>query len=342
MPQWAGSSWYYLAYIMRGISNFQFPISKYKQAFKNWLPVDLYVGGTEHATRHLIYARFWHKFLFDIGVVNFKEPFLRLQNQGLIMASDGRKMSKRWNNVVNPDDIVKTYGADTLRIYEMFMGPFDQSVAWNTESIMGSRRFLEKVWRIGQSVAGSEFSRSSGRVASEALQAKQTKLAQPDTQKFAASSASLEKLLHKTIKKVTENIESMSFNTAISAMMILMNEVEKNIESLKIENWKLILKLLAPFAPHVSEELWIMVGEKKSIHLSVWPSYDKDKIKDETVKIAVQVNGRVRVEIEIQAEAPEEEVKKLVLENEIVKNWIKDQPIKRFIHVKGKLANIVI
>ena len=342
MPQWAGSSWYYLAYIMRGISNFQFPISKYKQAFKNWLPVDLYVGGTEHATRHLIYARFWHKFLFDIGVVNFKEPFLRLQNQGLIMASDGRKMSKRWNNVVNPDDIVKTYGADTLRIYEMFMGPFDQSVAWNTESIMGSRRFLEKVWRIGQSVAGSEFSRSSGRVASEALQAKQTKLAQPDTQKFAASSASLEKLLHKTIKKVTENIESMSFNTAISAMMILMNEVEKNIESLKIENWKLILKLLAPFAPHVSEELWIMVGEKKSIHLSVWPSYDKDKIKDETVKIAVQVNGRVRVEIEVQAEAPEEEVKKLVLENEIVKNWIKDQPIKRFIHVKGKLANIVI
>ena len=338
MPQWAGSSWYYLRYI--DPKNKKVLVDKKKE--KYWSPVDLYVGGTEHATRHLIYARFWHKFLFDIDVVNFKEPFLRLQNQGLILASDGRKMSKRWNNVVNPDDIVKTYGADTLRVYEMFMGPFDQSVAWNTDSIMGSRRFLEKVWRIGQSVADREFSRSSGRVASEALQAKQTKLAQPDTQKFATSSATLEKLLHKTVKKVTEDIESMSFNTAISAMMILMNEVEKNIESLKIENWKSILKLLAPFAPHMTEELWSVTGEKKSIHLSGWPIYDKNKIQDETVKIAVQVNGRVRAEIEVPAEAPEEEVKKLVLENEVVKNWTKNQEIKRFIYVKNKLANIVI
>lgn len=262
-----------------------------------------------------------------MGYVPTDEPFKTLKNQGLIMASDGRKMSKRWGNVVNPDDVVKTYGADTMRVYEMFMGPFDQSVAWNTDSIMGSRRFLEKVWRISEKATPAKN-----------LLVDKTK---PVPTGADSSSATLEKLLHKTIKKISEDISAMTFNTAISAMMILANEMERT-EKINKEDYKKFLQILAPFAPHMTEELWLVMGERKSIHVSVWPKYDESKIKDNTLKIAVQINGKVRAEVEISADASEAEVKELTLSNETVKNWLKDSPIKRFIYVKGKLANIVV
>ena len=272
---------------------------------------------------------------------------MRLQNQGMIQAADGRKMSKRWGNVVNPDDVVKTYGADTLRIYEMFMGPFDQNVAWNTDSIMGARRFIEKVWRIGQSfrlTSPGEY----GYFPAEKFLVLAPSRSQASPEEARIHSVALEKLLHKTIKKVTEDIENMSFNTAISAMMILASEIDK-APSFDVENYKKFLQILAPFAPHMTEEIWHQLGsfaskglKLSSIHLSVWPEYDKDKIKDDKIKIAVQVNGRVRSEIEVLSGASEEEIKKLVLENQTVKNWTKGRPIKRFIYVKGKLASIVV
>lgn len=310
MPSWAGSSWYYLRYI--DPKNKKVLVDKKKD--KYWSPVDLYVGGMEHATRHLIYARFWHKFLYDIGVVNYKEPFKRLVNQGLIMAFDGRKMSKRWGNVINPDDVVAQFGADTLRVYEMFMGPFDQTVAWNTDSILGPRRFLERVWRLGNKVAHG--------------------------QKFGHT-VPLLVLLHKTIKKVSEDIENMSFNTAISSMMILLNEMEKASE-VSQKDFKVFLQLLAPFAPHLAEELWISLGEKKSIHISSWPKFDLKKIVDEKMVIAVQVNGKLRDEISIEKDMDSKLIEKKAQESMKVQKWIDGKPIKKIIVVKNRLVNIVI
>lgn len=309
MPQWAGSSWYYLRYI--DPKNKKALVDKKKE--KYWSPVDMYVGGTEHATRHLIYARFWHKFLYDIKVVNHLEPFTRLQNQGLIMASDGRKMSKRWGNVINPDDIVKTYGADTLRVYEMFMGPFDQSIAWNTDSIMGARRFLERVWRLHYRTV----------------------------KKLKTKNVELEKALHKTIKKVTEDIEVMNFNTAISSMMIFSNKMEE-AKDIPVETFKTFLQLLAPFAPHITEDLWRMLGEKRSIHVSAWPRYDKKKIVDDTFTLVVQVNGKVRAQVQAPMDADETLIRALALADKSIQHWTEGKEIKKFIYVKGKLASIVV
>ncbi len=329
MPGWAGSSWYFLRYMD--------PKNKKELASKKeldyWKQVDMYVGGAEHATGHLLYSRFWHKFLKDIGVVKTEEPFVELHNQGLIMATDGRKMSKRWGNVVNPDDIVKVYGADTLRVYEMFMGPFDQPVAWSTESIIGSRRFLEKVWRISQDIVASP-SEISSRFTLPGIPG--------GTHTIQKShSALLEKLLHKTIKKVTEDIANFNFNTAISSMMILVNEMEKS-DQVTVADFKMFLQLLAPFAPYIAEDIWKSFGEKKSIHISGWPKYDKNKIKDDVIKIAVQVNGKVRAEIEFAPDSSEADIKEIVLSNEAVKSWIKGGEIKRFIYIKNKLVNIVV
>jgi leucyl-tRNA synthetase family protein len=310
MPQWAGSSWYYLRYM--DPKNNKTLVNKKKE--KYWNQIDFYVGGAEHATRHLIYARFWHKFLYDIKVVSTKEPFKKLQSVGLIIGEDGRKMSKRFGNVVNPDDIVRNYGADTLRIYEMFMGPFDQTVVWNTNSIIGSRRFLERVWRIGEKVS---------------LQKNKV-----------VSSKSFITLLHKTIKKITEDIESMSFNTAISSMMILVNEMEKN--EVNKDDFKMFLQILAPFAPHITEEIWNNIGGKKSIHISSWPKWDKNKIIDEMVKIAVQVNGKVRAEIMVSKDITENDIKILVLKDKDIITWVKNKPLKRFIYVPNRIINIVV
>ncbi|OGI58101.1 leucine--tRNA ligase [Candidatus Nomurabacteria bacterium RIFCSPHIGHO2_02_FULL_37_45] len=330
MPQWAGSSWYYLRYM--DPKNNKALVDKKKE--KYWNMVDLYVGGAEHATRHLIYARFWHKFLYDIGVVENKEPFKRLQHVGLIIASDGRKMSKRFGNIINPDTVIHTFGADTLRLYEMFMGPFDQAVAWSEEAIIGPRRFLERVWKIGKKVKERETKDFLS------LRPRSRKGREPTTLENPLSPF-LQKLLHKTIKKVTEDIEAMKFNTAISSLMIFMNEVEK-FDSLSSDVYKKFLQILAPFAPHITEELWNMLGEKKSIHLSSWPKYDSEKIKDKEIKIIVQINGKVRAEILVEGDETEENIKQKSLKNEAVSKYTEDKEIKKIIYVKNRLINIVL
>jgi len=302
MPQWAGSSWYYLRYM--DPKNKRAMVDKKKE--KYWAPVDLYVGGAEHATRHLIYARFWHKFLFDEGYVSSPEPFTRLISVGLIQAEDGRKMSKRFGNVINPDDIVKRFGADTLRIYEMFMGPFTDAIAWNTNSMIGARRFLERVWRLQEKI-------------------------QNDTP------LSVEKLLHRTIKKVGEDIGAFKFNTAISTMMIFLNGAEK--EGLSKSQYKSFIQLLAPFAPHMADELWSALGNKKSVHVSPWPSYDEAHLEDDVVKFVVQVNGKVRATIEMPAQTGEEELR--LKAEELVKNWFTTH-VKKVIFVPKRLINFVL
>lgn len=311
MPGWAGSSWYFLRY-MDPKNDKEF-VSK--KASDYWGQVDMYVGGQEHATGHLLYSRFWTNFLFDMGYISFKEPFKKMKNQGMIIASDGRRMSKRWGNVVNPDDIVKSYGADTLRVYEMFMGPFDQSLPWSTESIIGSRRFLDKVWRMGQKVISSRQENNF------------------------SSNSEVQTLLHKTIKKIHEDIESMNFNTAISSMMIFVNEIEKS--KISIDDFKLFLQILAPFAPYLVEEIWQNFSPK-SIHLSPWPKWDESKIIEENIKIVVQVNGKVRSEITASKNDSEDRIKEIVLLDENIKKWIEDKEIKRFILIPGRLVNIVI
>jgi leucyl-tRNA synthetase len=308
MPQWAGSSWYYLRYM--DPKNDKNLVDKDKE--KYWNSVDLYVGGAEHATRHLIYARFWHRFLYDIGVVSTKEPFKKLQHVGLIMGEDGRKMSKRFGNVVNPDDIVGTYGADTMRLYECFMGPFDQQVAWSTGGIMGSRRFIERVWKLGEKISKKE-----------------------------SLSKEAETNLHKTIQKVTDDITSMRFNTAISTLMIALNEFEKS-PAISREQYEMFLKIIAPFAPHMSEEVWTSLGNKKSIHLSVWPVSDKSKTVESVVKIGVQVSGRVRGVIEVEIEAIESRVVEIAKANPEINKWIEDKKIVKIIYVPGKILNLVV
>lgn len=312
MPGWAGSSWYFLRYIDPNNSKV-FAGEKmldYYFGKKNG-GVDMYVGGAEHATGHLLYARFWHKFLFDIGKVKSKEPFRALRNQGMIGGADGRKMSKRWGNVINPDDVVKTYGADTLRVYEAFMGPFDQGLPWSTESIIGSRRFVEKVWRLSQ----INFSKQS--------------------------SLEISKILNKTIKKVNEDIEKFNFNTAISTMMICANEIEK-IKTISKEDFKKFLQILSPFAPHITEEIWFSLGEKKTIHLSSWPKVINKFLIDDKIKIVVQVNGKVRGEIFIANDISEEDLKSLILKDENILRYINNQDIKKFIYIKGRLVSIVV
>lgn len=308
MPQWAGSSWYYLRYI--DPKNSESLISKEKD--KAWMPVDVYVGG-DHATRHLIYARFWHKFLFDIGVVSHEEPFPRLEFLGFILASDGRKMSKRWGNIVNPDDVVQNFGADSFRLYEMFIGPFEGTVPWNNDGLVGTSRFLERLWRFANKII-------------------ETKL---------ATNTNNEIFLHKTIKKVTEDIESFNFNTAISSMMICLNEFEKS-ENVSVSDFKIFLQILAPFAPHITEELWYILGETKSIHKSSWPNYNPQKLISDTVKIAIQVNGKVRDEVLVAVDESDSILEKKAIESEKAKIWIDGKNIKKIIVVKNRLVNIVV
>ncbi len=308
MPQWAGSSWYYLRYI--DPTNDTAMVSKEKE--RMWSPVDIYVGGAEHATRHLIYARFWHKFLYDIGVVNYDEPFLRLKHVGLIQAADGRKMSKRYGNVINPDDIVETFGADSLRLYEMFMGPFDQSIAWSTDNMMGTRRMIERIWRLRESVHA-------------------TAILQGDT----------EVLMHQTIKKVGLDIESFSFNTAISQMMIFLNQLEK-IQSVPQHVYEILLQLLAPFAPHVTQELWESLGNDTELYSTTWPQFDNAKSLSAQVTIAIQVNGKLRDTIEVTRDASEEQITSIAFASPIIQKWLDGKVPLKVIYIKGKILNIVI
>jgi len=331
MPNWAGSSWYYLAYTTQGISNFQFPISnkntknKTRKNIDYWTPVDWYNGGNEHTTLHLLYSRFWHKFLYDLKLVPTSEPYKKRTSHGMILGEGGVKMSKSLGNVINPDEIVKTYGADTLRVYEMFMGPFSQSVAWSMESIIGSRRFIERVWNLQYKVQKNK---------------KYTEFE-----------------IEKTIKKISEDIEEMKFNTAISTMMIFVNEAAK-LEFISQIAYEKLLKILSPFAPHVTEEIWQKLYphptspyirgrrregvESVSIHLSDWPKADESLIKDEQIKIAVQINGKVRTEIMIKIDEDEKEIKKQATSNEIILRHTDGKEIKKVIYVKNRLINIVI
>ncbi len=310
MPGWAGSSWYFLRYMdpknKKAFAN--------KSAIKYWKNVDMYVGGQEHATGHLLYSRFWHKVLKDYGLVVTEEPFQSLRNQGLIMAADGRKMGKRYGNAINPDDIVKTFGADTLRVYEMFMGPFEASLPWSTDNIVGSRRFIERVWKMSQKM---KILKNVSKI-----------------------DPKLETLLHKTIQKVNNDIENFAFNTCISSMMILLNEMEKQ-ENIHKKDFELFVKILSPFAPHVTEQIWHDFGHTTLLVLEPWPKADKNKIKETEVTFVIQINGKVRGEFQAKAEISEDEARKAIEHMPEIKKWI-EGGIKRFIFIPKKLINIVV
>jgi leucyl-tRNA synthetase len=326
MPQWAGSSWYWLRFI--DPHNDQTFADQEK--LKYWLPVDLYLGGAEHAVLHLLYARFWNMVLYDIGAVPQEEPFAKLVNQGLILGEDGEKMSKSRGNVVNPDDILKEYGADTFRLYEMFMGPLEAMKPWSTRNIMGVHRFLNKVWEICNVIPseawGSRVNQDKDEIATVAS------LPRNDSQ--------VEILLYKTIKKVGEDIEKMSYNTAISAMMVLVNKIQET-KSITKEQWKKFLIILSSFAPHIAEELWSKLGHQESIFKESWPKYDESKIKDEEIELPVQVNGKVRAKLKLPADVSEAEARKLALADENVKKYVISEP-KKVIFVKGRMISIVV
>lgn len=312
MPGWAGSSWYFLRYT-DPTNNQEFASN---EALNYWKQVDLYVGGSEHATGHLLYSRFWTKFLYDLGYISWDEPFAKLVNQGMIMGEDGQKMSKRWGNVVNPDDVCSAYGADTLRLYEMFLGPLTDSKPWNTHGIEGVSRFLGKFWRLFH--FGETFEIS-------------TDLPTPEENK----------ILHKTIKKITEDIDSMSFNTSVSAFMVATNE----LGSLKCKKQAVLeplLILLAPFAPHITEELWSKLGNTNSIHNQSWPKYNPEYLVENSFNYPISVNGKTRHSMEFLLSASESEIQEAVLTNETIAKWIEGKDIKKFILVKGRIINVVI
>lgn len=308
MPQWAGSSWYYLRYIDphngKEIAS--------KEELEYWSPVDWYNGGMEHTTLHLLYSRFWHKFLYDIGVVPTSEPYMKRTSHGMILGENNEKMSKSRGNVVNPDEIVKEYGADTLRTYEMFIGDFEKSVPWSENGVKGCRRFLERVWRLQDIIVeGDNYTKE------------------------------LETRIHKTIKKVTEDYESLKYNTAIAALMALLNDFNDYGKITK-GDFKTFLILLNPVAPHITEELWEIAGFEGMLNQSTWPKYDEEKTKDEVIELPVQVNGKVRGTIYLSLEDDQEKAKEKVRLNENIMKHIDGKTIVKEIFVKGKIYNIVV
>lgn len=311
MPQWAGSCWYYLRYMDPNNSEALVDPEKVKQ----WLPVDIYIGGAEHAVLHLLYARFWHKVLYDIGVVPTKEPFQQLFNQGMILGENNEKMSKSKGNVVNPDDIVASHGADTLRLYEMFMGPLDASIAWSENGLDGARRFLDRVWRL--------FVQDNGELSEKITD---------------APNKELEKAYHQTVKKVTEDYAELRFNTAISQMMVFINDAYK-AETLPKEYVEGFVKMIAPVAPHIGEELWSKLGYNETITYASWPTFDESKLVEDEVEIVVQVMGKVRAKLTMKKDASKEEMEQLALE--AIKEQIEGKTVRKVIVVPGKLVNIV-
>ncbi|MFJ8237142.1 leucine--tRNA ligase [Ureibacillus sp. NPDC094379] len=314
MPQWAGSSWYFLRYIDPKNSE----ALADPELLKRWLPVDIYIGGAEHAVLHLLYARFWHKVLYDLGVVPTKEPFQKLFNQGMILGEGNEKMSKSKGNVVNPDDIIHSHGADTLRLYEMFMGPLDASVAWSTNGLDGARRFLDRILRL--------YTTDEGKLAEKVQK---------------VSDTTLEKSYHQTVKKVTEDYEHLRFNTAISQMMVFINDCYK-AESFPIKYAEGFVKLLAPIAPHVAEELWAILGHTNTITYEQWPTYDEAKLVDDEVEVVVQVNGKVRSKVKVAKDASKEQLEEVAQADEKVKEFTDGKTIVKVIAVPGKLVNIVV
>jgi len=310
MPNWAGSSWYFLRYIDPD-NNKEFADFK---KMKYWLPVDLYNGGMEHTTLHLLYSRFWHKFLYDLKLVPTAEPYQRRYSHGVVLAEDSRKMSKSFDNVICPDDVIKEYGADSLRVYEMFMGPFDQTISWSAKGLQGCFRFLNKVWQIFNDKEKIDKTTSKELIA-----------------KF-----------HQIIKKVDNDLENMKFNTAVAIMMEFINKWQEQKMVLSKQDAEIFLKLLSPFAPHITEELWEKLGNKKSIFKEKWPEYDKKLIQEQTWKLIIQINGKVRDKIEVKKGISEKEAKKITLSQDKVKKWLDNKKPKKIIYIPNRLINLVI
>ena len=307
MPQWAGSSWYFLRYMDphndKAIAS--------KEALEYWSPVDWYNGGMEHTTLHLLYSRFWHKFLYDIGVVPAKEPYAKRTSHGMILGENGEKMSKSRGNVVNPDEIVDTYGADTMRLYEMFIGDFEKAAPWSPKSIKGCRRFLERIWNLFEQVQeGDSYSEQH------------------------------EVLMHKTIKKVGEDIENLKANTAIAALMSMVNEFyDKGVNKAE---YKTLLTLVSPFAPHITEELWNMLGEASVLSLEKWPEYEEAKTVESSIEIGVQVNGKLKGTIRLPVDCEQQVAVDAALSDEKVKKAVEGKNIVKTIVVKNKIVNLVV
>ena len=312
------SAWYYLRY--PSVKNKK--LAWDENITKKWCPVDMYIGGAEHSVLHLLYVRFLAMALHDMKLVDFEEPIKKFRAHGLII-KDGAKMSKSKGNVVNPDDYIKNYGVDVLKMYLMFMGPFDQGGDFRDAGIAGITRFLNKIWNLRSKISLSSIPVIEGK----------------DSKK--RNLASLENIIHKTIKKVTEDIENLKYNTAISALMILVNELEKE-QKLEIRNLELLIKLLAPFAPYITEEIWHQFGNKKSIHISEWPKYDSQKIQEKTFELVVQINGKVRDRFSIPAGIPQKEAEELTMKRENVRKYITGKKLRKIIYIPDRLINIVI
>lgn len=310
MPQWAGSCWYYLRYID--------PHNEHSFANKDkieyWMPVDLYLGGAEHAVLHLLYARFWHRVLYDLDYVNTPEPFQRLINQGMILGEDGNKMSKSIGNVINPDEIVNQFGADSLRLYEMFIGPLSQEKPWSTNGLIGVYRFLGRIWKFTEKNFAQEGS---------------------------SPPIPLLKILHKSIKKITEDCEVLAFNTSIAQLMIVVNEMN-NYDVVYKDVWRTFILLLAPFAPHLAEELWELLGNTHTLAYEKWPTYIKELTIDDEIELVLQVNGKVREKLLVPRNLSKEEIEKIALNNKRFQSFIDNRPIKRIIAIPNKLVNVVV
>ena len=313
MPQWAGSSWYFLRFMDPHNRN---DLAS-KERLDYWQNVDLYIGGAEHAVLHLLYARFWHKFLYDIGIVPTKEPFQKLYNQGMILGENNEKMSKSKGNVVNPDDIVERYGADTLRMYEMFMGPLDASSTWSEFGIEGSRKFLDRIWRLFL----DENDKMRDRITT-------------------INTHELDKVYHQTVKKVTEDYDNLHFNTAISQMMIFINEAYK-VDALPFEYVTGFIQLLAPIAPHFSEELWVKLGKPEGISYVAWPTYDEAFLVEAEIEVVFQINGKVKTKEMVPSDISNDDMIAMALENSIIKEGIEGKTVRKTIAIPGKLVNIV-
>ncbi|MCK0471258.1 leucine--tRNA ligase [Halalkalibacter sp. APA_J-10(15)] len=316
MPQWAGSCWYYLRYIDPHNDR----VLADKEKLEKWLPVDIYIGGAEHAVLHLLYARFWHKFLYDIGVVSTKEPFQKLFNQGMILGENNEKMSKSKGNVVNPDDVVESHGADTLRLYEMFMGPLDGSIAWSTNGLDGSRRFLDRIWRLYVNEESGELS---------------------DKIQASKGEEAFIRAYHQTVKKVTEDMSELRFNVAISQMMVFINEAYKQ-DRLPSDLMEGFVKIIAPITPHLAEELWEKLGHAETIAYEQWPSYDEAFLVENEIEVVAQINGKVRSKLVIPADASRERMQELALADEKITAAIGNKSVRKVIAVPGKLVNIVV
>jgi len=313
MPQWAGSCWYFLRFI--DPKNHDRLVDPAKERY--WMPVDLYIGGSEHAVLHLLYARFWHKILYDIGVASTPEPFKRLVHQGIVLGEDNQKMSKSRGNVVNPDEIMDQFGADAVRLYEMFMGPLEAVKPWSTRGVEGVTRFLERAWRLMVNEEGRLSHTVVGTVPTLEHQ----------------------RLLHQTIKKVTEDIEGLRFNTAISQMMVFTNELTKAEQRSRAVLEPFVL-ILAPFAPHLAEELWEVLGHQPSVSQQPWPIFDPRLTVSDRLTIPIQVNGKLRAKLDVGADATREQVEALARPQ--IAEWLQGKEPKKIVYVEKKLMNFVV